>query len=155
CFSILRPHTGMRRFKKGISKAKQMTGREHRDIQRYLIPVIAGAAGISKKFLTAITTLNDFFYHGQAPKIKELNDLLQKFHDNEKTILDAGARKGKNGPIDNWYILKLEILHSVVPQIRKNGAPLQWSADVTEHAHIGLVSSSGELKQPKARGADL
>ncbi|KAF8194077.1 hypothetical protein K438DRAFT_1906744 [Mycena galopus ATCC 62051] len=114
-FSILRPHTGMRHFKEGISKAKQMTGREHRDIQRYLIPVIAGAAGISKKFLTAITALNDFFYHGQAPKIKE-----------------------------DTYIPKLEILHSVVPQIRKNGAPLQWSADVTERAHIDLVKDPAE-----------
>ncbi|KAF8130477.1 hypothetical protein K438DRAFT_1788654 [Mycena galopus ATCC 62051] len=174
-FSILRPHTGMRHFKEGISKAKQMTGREHRDIQRYLIPVIAGAAGISKKFLTAITALNDFFYHGQAPKIKEdtlnkLDDLLQKFHDNKKAILDAGARKGKNGPIDNWYIPKLEILHSVVPQIRKNGAPLQWSADVTERAHIDLVKDPAENsnnqkheeqicrhldRQEKARGFDL
>ncbi|KAF8160343.1 hypothetical protein K438DRAFT_1619422 [Mycena galopus ATCC 62051] len=31
-FSVLRPHTGMRHFKEGISKAKQTTGREHRDI---------------------------------------------------------------------------------------------------------------------------
>ncbi|KAF8197175.1 hypothetical protein K438DRAFT_1906124 [Mycena galopus ATCC 62051] len=152
-----------------------MTGREHRDIQRYLIPVIAGAASISKRFLTAITALNNFFYHGQAPKIKEdtlnkLDDLLQKFHDNKKAILDTGARKGKNGPIGNWYIPKLEILHSVVPQIRKNGAPLQWSADMTEHAHIDLFKDPAENSnnqkheeqicrhldcQEKARGFDL
>lgn len=37
------------------------------------------------------------------------------------------------------YIPKLEFLQSVVPAIRANGVPLQWSADVTEHAHITLV----------------
>ncbi|KAJ7709557.1 hypothetical protein B0H17DRAFT_858407, partial [Mycena rosella] len=62
-FSILRPHTGMRHFKEGISKGKQTTGREHRNILRYIVPVIAGA--VSKEFLTTIAALSDFFYHGQ------------------------------------------------------------------------------------------
>ncbi|KAJ7916120.1 hypothetical protein B0H13DRAFT_2231709 [Mycena leptocephala] len=143
-FSVLRPHTGMRHFKEGISKAKQTTGREHRDIQRYIVPVIAGANGISKPFLATIASLNDFFYHGQAPSINEqvlqkMTDCLTRFHDNKHAILKAGARKGKKGPINNWYIPKLEFLQSVVPAIRANGVPLQWSADVTEHAHITLV----------------
>lgn len=107
-FSVLRPHTGMRHFKEGISKAKQTTGREHRDIQRYIVPVIAGANGISKPFLATIASLNDFFYHGQAPSINEqvlqkMTDCLTRFHDNKHAILKAGARKGKKGPINNWY----------------------------------------------------
>lgn len=104
-FSVLRPHTGMRHFKEGISKSKQATGREHRDIQRYIVPVIAGA--VSKKFLATITALNDFFYQGQAPALTEgellkMSDCLQKFHENKQSILDAGVRKGKSGPINNW-----------------------------------------------------
>ncbi|KAF7343798.1 hypothetical protein MSAN_01960800 [Mycena sanguinolenta] len=141
-FSVLRPHTGMRHFKEGISKGKQTTGREHHDIQRYLVPVIAGS--VSKKFLATIASLNDFFYHGQAPKLAErdlmkMSDCLQKFHENKQSILDAGARKGKKGPINNWWIPKLEFLQSAIPAIRNNGVPLQWSADVTERAHIDLV----------------
>ncbi|KAJ7741685.1 hypothetical protein B0H16DRAFT_1728463 [Mycena metata] len=143
-FSVLRPHTGMRHFQEGISKAKQTTGREHRDIMRYIVPVIAEATGITKEFLTTIASLVNFFYHGQAPAINE--DILEKidatlgrFHDHKQAILDAGARKGKKGAINNWYIPKLEFLQSVVPAIRANGVPLQWSADVTEHAHITLV----------------
>ncbi|KAJ7725009.1 hypothetical protein DFH07DRAFT_871814 [Mycena maculata] len=140
-FSVLRLHTGMRHFKEGISKGKQTTGREHHDIQRYIIPVIAG---VSKPFLTAITSLNNFFYHGQAPVINDdiltkMSDHLKTFHKNKEAILAAGVRKGKKGPINNWYIPKLEFLQSVIPAIRANGVPLQWSADVTEHAHITLV----------------
>ncbi|KAJ7046412.1 hypothetical protein C8F04DRAFT_1206239 [Mycena alexandri] len=143
-FSVLRPHTGMRHFHEGISKAKQTTGREHRDIQRYIVPVIAEAAGITKPFLTTIASLIDFFYHGQAPTINEdildqMDASLGRFHDHKQAILDAGARKGKKGAINNWHIPKLEFLQSVIPAIRANGVPLQWSADVTEHAHITLV----------------
>ncbi|KAJ7763889.1 hypothetical protein B0H16DRAFT_1455132 [Mycena metata] len=36
-FSVLPPHTGMRHLREGISKAKQVTGREHRDILRVRI----------------------------------------------------------------------------------------------------------------------
>lgn len=138
-FSVLRHHVGMRHFHEGISKAKQVTGREHRDMMRYIVPVIAGS--VSKSFLIAIRSLVDFFYHGQAPTIGEnilskMFEILRSFHENKPAILKAGVRKGKKGPIDNWHIPKLEFLQSVIPAIRANGVPLQWSADVTEHYHI-------------------
>ncbi|KAJ7166605.1 hypothetical protein C8R46DRAFT_899136 [Mycena filopes] len=140
-FAVLHPHTGMRHFKEGISNAKQTTGREHRDIMRYIVVVIAEADGVSKRFLT---TIRGLFYHGQAPVIADdvldkMDALLLRFHNNKQVILDAGARRGKKGPIENWHIPKLEFLQSVVPAVRANGVPLQWSADVTEHAHITLV----------------
>ncbi|KAJ7435753.1 hypothetical protein FB451DRAFT_1344717 [Mycena latifolia] len=143
-FSVLRPHMGMRHFRDGVSKAKQVTGREHRDIQRYLVAIIAGAEGISRGMLIAIRALHDFRYHGQAPEIDEavlnkMDQALKLFHEHKHAILKAGVRKGKKGPIDNWCIPKLEFLQSVVPSIRANGVPIQWSADVTEHAHIPLV----------------
>ncbi|KAJ7821497.1 hypothetical protein B0H13DRAFT_2241738 [Mycena leptocephala] len=99
-FSILRPHTGMRHFKEGISKAKQVTGREHRDMMRYIVPVIADAAGVSKGFLKAIAMIVTFFYHGQAPAIDEdvldkMENALSCFHQNKQAILKAGVRKGK------------------------------------------------------------
>ncbi|KAJ6571013.1 hypothetical protein DFH09DRAFT_1246876 [Mycena vulgaris] len=143
-FSVLRPHTGMRHFKEGVSRAKQVTGREHRDMQRYLVALIAGSENIPRELLVAVRALQDFRYHGQAPKIDEsvLNKMdaaLKTFHENKHAILEAGVRRGKNGPIDNWWIPKLEFMQSVVASIRANGVPLQWSADITEHAHITLI----------------
>ncbi|KAJ7038598.1 hypothetical protein C8F04DRAFT_1209379 [Mycena alexandri] len=145
-FSVLRPHTGMRHFKEGISKAKQVTGREHRDILRYLIPVIAEAKGVTKAFVTALASIVDFFYHGQAPEIDDdvldqMDGALANFHQHKSAILKAGVRKGKKGPINNWHIPKLEFLQSVVAATRANGVPLQWTADVTEHAHITEVKA--------------
>ncbi|KAK6981079.1 hypothetical protein R3P38DRAFT_3334077 [Favolaschia claudopus] len=141
-FSILRPHTGMRHFKEGISRGKQTTGREHRDIQRYIVGVIAGA--VPKEFLKVVASLNDFFYQGQAPQLtdtdlQKMTQSLADFHAHKDAILKAGARRGKKGPIDHWRIPKLEFLQSVVPSVRISGVPMQWTADVTERAHITLV----------------
>jgi len=142
-FSVLHPHTAFRQFKEGISSLKQVTGREHRDVQRYIVPVIAGA--VSKDFLKAIRFLLDFRYLAQAPVIDEdmcskIEAALKGFHTHKQAILDAKARRGKGkSTIENWFIPKLEFLQSVVPSIRLNGAAIQWSADATEHAHIEVV----------------
>ena len=141
-FSILPPRTGYRHFREGISTLKQVTGREHRDIQRYIIPVIANA--VSPLFVTAIRALLDFRYYAQSNVIsedicKKIEGSLQLFHQNKEAITTAGARRGKNGPIPNWFIPKLEFLQSVVLNIQYNGAAVQWSADVTENAHIRVV----------------
>lgn len=147
-FCVLHPYVSFRHFKEGISKLKQVTGREHRDVQRYLLPVIAGAA--PKDFIVAVRALIEFRYLAQAPVIDDITcDKIQAalalFHANKSSI--AGARVGsRNQPINNWYIPKLELMQSVVPNIRLNGVPMQWSADITEHAHIT------EIKDPAKAG---
>lgn len=141
-FSVLKPHTGFRHFKEGISKLKQVTGREHRDVQRYIVSILS--QGVPSMFIGAIRALLDFRYLAQAKVINEATcDQIQKalhdFHLYKQAILDAGARRGKKKEILNWYIPKLEFLQSVVPNIQLNGVAIQWSADATEHAHIEVV----------------
>jgi hypothetical protein len=144
-FSILHPHTGFRQFQEGISKLKQVTGREHRDIQRYIVAVIADA--VPKEFLIAIRALADLRYLSQAPEISdqvctEIDEALQEFHEHKDVIIAAGARVGKGGRIiDNWYIPKLELLQSVTSSICDSGAPTQWSADTTERCHITEIKN--------------
>ena len=145
-FSILHPHTGYRQFHEGISKLKQVTGREHRDIQRYIIAIIADA--VPPKFLIAIRALADFRYLAQAPEISDalctkIEDAIQEFHRHKATIISTGARTGKGRRvIDNWYIPKLELLQSVVSSTQDGGVPMQWSAEATERCHIT------EIKDP-------
>ena len=150
-FSVLHNRTGYRHFTEGISRLKQVTGREQRDIQRYIIVVIADA--VPSRFLVAIRSLLDFRYLAQSPMINEeicarISSTLLSFHLHKRAILDAGARRGKNDAISHWHIPKLELLQSVVPTVRHNGVPCQWSADFTEHAHIDLV------KEPVRSGSN-
>jgi len=147
-FSILQPHIGLRHFSEGVSRLKQVTGREHRNIQRYIIAVIAGAA--PRDFVVAIRSLMDFRYLAQAPVIDDIvcdriGAALAEFHNHKSAIMKAAVRVGKgNRPILNWYIPKLELMQSVVPNIKANGAAIHWTADHTEHAHIEVVKDPGK-----------
>ncbi|KAI5996688.1 hypothetical protein EDD15DRAFT_2387099 [Pisolithus albus] len=150
-FSVLQPVTGFRHFKEGISTLKQVTGRTLRDIQRFIIGVIAGCA--PREVVTVVWALMDFRYHIQAYRITDgdiesIGSVLREFHLHKHSILDAGLRHGKgNKPIDNWHIPKLELMQSVAPSIPRVGVSIQWSADLTEHAHIE------QIKDP-ARGSN-
>ena len=143
-FSVLHNRTGYRHFGDSISKLKQVTGREQRDIQRYIIVVIADA--VPPLFLITIQALVDFQYLAQSPRINEnvcerIADALWTFHQHKQAILDAGARRGKKKPLDHFQIPKLELLQSVVTTIKLSGPPCQWSANFTEHAHIEVVKN--------------
>ena len=102
----------------------------------------------------------DFRYLSQAWEIDDkgctiISAALNEFHQHKSAIIEAGARVGKgNRPIDNWYIPKLELMQSVVPNIQANGAPIQYSTDVTEHAHITEIKNpaqAGNNQQYKAQ----
>ena len=147
-FALLQPSVGFRHFKAGISSLKQVTGRDHRNVQRYIVPIIAGA--VSKEFVLCIRALSDFRYLAQSHSIdghtlKDISDALALFHQYKQAILDAGARvgTGKN-PLDHFFIPKLELLHSVVTSISWSGPPIQWSADPTERAHIDAIKVPSE-----------
>ncbi|KAI6138406.1 hypothetical protein BKA82DRAFT_4366524 [Pisolithus tinctorius] len=144
-FSVLQPTAGFRHFKGGVAKLKQVTGRVHRDVQRYIVGVIAGAA--PPKIITAIRALMDFRYRVQAYRIDDddlriISSALDEFHAHKQSILDHGARRGKgNKPIDNWHIPKLELMQSIVPSVKRVGVTIQWTADVTEHAHVSEIKT--------------
>ncbi|KAG1856595.1 hypothetical protein C8R48DRAFT_749162 [Suillus tomentosus] len=145
-FSVLQPITGYRHFYGGISKLKQVTGRCEREIQHYIIAISADAA--PPRVIAAVRALMQFRYLVQSPRIDEedlgrISGALTEFHTNKDAILAAGARRGKgNRHIDNFYIPKLELMQSIIPSIRNSGVIGQWSADITEHAHIT------EIKDP-------
>jgi hypothetical protein len=143
-FTILQPSVGFRHFDEGISHLKKVTRRMQRDVQRYLVMILAGTAPAG--VVLAIRSLLDFSYHAQALELDD-NDCsallasLRSFHENKADITKAGGRKEKKDVITNWYIPKLELLQNVVPLIRNSGAPFQWTADTTEHAHILMIKN--------------
>jgi len=146
-FTTIQPVTGFKYFKDGVSKLKQVTGRAHRDVERYIVCVIAGKA--PAPFVIAIRALMDFRYLAQSRRLDDnqlaqITASLQLFHSFKQSILDAGARVGKgNKPIGHFQIPKLEFMHGVVPSVTACGAVIQWSADTTEHAHITEVKVPG------------
>ncbi|KAJ7461773.1 hypothetical protein B0H11DRAFT_1735854 [Mycena galericulata] len=121
-------------------RLKQLGGREHRELERCVVAVIADGAPL--QVVHAIRTLVDFRFFSEAPEFDEetlarIDANLAEFHQNKHHIINAGGREQ-----EHFYIPKLEFMHSVVPSIRWAGAPIQYTADVTEKAH------STEIKVP-------
>ncbi|KAG2337000.1 hypothetical protein BDR05DRAFT_952932 [Suillus weaverae] len=117
CFSILQPLMTFQHFKDGISNLKQVTGRAQRDLQHYIVALIADAA--PPGVVMAVQALMDF-----------------------RNFMTTST-KSKN-VLDNWHIPKLELMQSVVPSIRQVRSLLQWSANTTEHAHITLIKDPAD-----------
>ncbi|KAF8130107.1 hypothetical protein EV363DRAFT_1399315 [Boletus edulis] len=113
-YSILQPIVSLRHFKDGITTLKQVTGRAKRDVQRYIVPVIAGAMPTGAAHVLTSST-----------------------RDKIKDALAKGAKSG--AALDHWQIPKLELMQSVAPSVSQIGVPVQWSADTTEHAHVEVI----------------
>ncbi|KAG2131511.1 hypothetical protein BD769DRAFT_1627765 [Suillus cothurnatus] len=112
---------GTRHFANGVTHIKQMTGCEHRDIQRTIVASIAGAA--PPRFI-------HFIYLTQNPvhspnSLNSMARALSDFHSFKDAIVDAEARRGKNGA-------KLELLQSFCGMVERLGSLMQFSANVTE-----------------------
>ena len=142
CFSLIQPHNGYCHFSSGISSLKQVTGRDHRDVQRYILALIPD--GSNKQFILCIQALLDLRYLLQLQQLTNhdlnaISSTLQLFHMYKQVILDL--RLGTAGPINNFEIPKLEFLQSIVSCVQRSGALPQWSADVTEHLHIIFVKN--------------
>ena len=107
-----------------------------------IIVVIAGSA--SCDVVIAVCALMDFHYQVQAHWIMEvdielINSALQEFHAHKDSIVMNSLQCGKGKkPINNWYI-QIELMQSIVPSISRVGMAIQWSANITEHAHIDQI----------------
>ena len=142
-FSLLQPWSGYHHFSSGISALKQVTGHEHRDIQRYILGLIAD--GVHPEFIICIHALLDLRYLSQLHNInmdvlEDITRALSVFHSFKHIILDLGLHVGKKGNrMTHFEIPKLELLQSIVSSIMWSGTLPQWSTDVTERLHINFI----------------
>ena len=148
-FTLVQVAVGYCSFDEGVLKLKQVMGPDHHAVQRYIIGVIAGAVPL--KFLMAISALLDFWYLTQMPCfddniLNKIKALLDAFHENKSAIISAGGRQGSNGPLNHWQIPKIELLQHVIPFICASGAIMQWTADITEHAHVTKIKQPAQSR---------
>ncbi|KAG1842449.1 hypothetical protein C8R48DRAFT_679004 [Suillus tomentosus] len=138
-FMVQHKRVGTRHFTKGVTHVNQMTGREHRDIQRTIVASIAGVA--PPRFIRAIRALVEFIYLSQNPvhspdSLQSMAQALSDFHVFKDAIVDAEARRGKKGVKEDFFIPKLELLQSFGGTVERLGTLMQFSADMTEHLLI-------------------
>ena len=138
-YKSMHKRVGIRHFASGVCHVQKMTGREHRDIQRTIVAVIAGAAPVG--FVRAIRALVNFIYLAQNPvqtqaSIEKLKATLNDFHANKHFVTEVEARRTKTGVKSDFNIPKLELFQSFASAIENVGSLMQYTADVSERLLI-------------------
>ena len=131
---------GLKTYPNGLSKLKQWTGRDAREVQRYILGLVQGAPKVKPKVIKAIRAILDFIYIAQYQShsndtLEYLKTALRDFHKNKDIFWKLGARKGKRSGMEDFNIPKLCGFHDYVPSIRQFGTIMQFSTDITEFFH--------------------
>jgi len=139
-FKALHPRKGYRYFRKGVTGLKKSGGRDHRDMQRYILAAVDGA--VPPKLMAVLRSHLDYFYIAQSPEVSEdditdILQLLQEFHDNKHIIIDNGYRGKKK----HFRIPKLALQHDIPTTIAAHGAIINISTDISEREHIDAVKN--------------
>lgn len=133
---------GVRSFPKGISHISQMSGKEHRALERTHLAVVSGAPGASTEVVTATRAMLDYIYLAQYPShnertLEQLKNTVNLFHTSKGVWLKKGARRSKEGNIiDHMDIPKAHTPLHAQECIELKGSCDNYNAETPEHLHI-------------------
>lgn len=152
--SVIQQRVGYRHFWKGITGFKQVGGREQRDMARYILTVMFSHPAVPGPVIRSLRGLLDFVYLGQYMShdddtVELMDEALSAFHGDKQAILDSGARRGKNGPLEDFNIPKVEMLSHVAPSIKEMGVAMQYTSDYTEKMLIEVAKKTFRLTNHK------
>jgi hypothetical protein len=143
-YERLIPNHHVRIFSDGISKLSRVTGKEHDQICRVLLGVIADLSlpnGLEPaRLIRAIRGLLDFIYLSQLPvhstrTLDQLDEALGAFHSNKAIFIDLGIREHFNIP-------KLHACTHYASSIRIYGTTDNYNTQATERLHIELAKDA-------------
>ena len=102
-FKAMTGYSGLRHFKKGISFVSQWTGREHKEMQRTFVRVMAGAVNDEVLMVTRICAVIDFIYFSQlhshtTKTLASLQQSLEMFHARKNVFIELGICEHFNIP---------------------------------------------------------
>lgn len=144
-FAWLQPCVGICHWPKGVSTLKQCMGREHQDLKKVLVAVIAGA--MLDDILRAIQAIVDFIFQVQSllfynEQVHALTEALHEFHCLKIAIIKAHRCTSKHSkPILHFNMPKLERTGMVVTSVQYMGVPYQYTSNMTKHCHSTHVKT--------------
>jgi hypothetical protein len=139
-FAVMPTAEGMRHFKQGVSVVKQWTGRESKEVEKQLLPVIASLDSKvwDPDFVKLSRALLDFIYRAQSSRMTE-DEVVQL----EKTLVEIHQlkyvlRRMNIFKSDSRFnkIVKLHMLSHWSNDTRQMGTADGFSTESPEHMHI-------------------
>ncbi|KAJ6550698.1 hypothetical protein B0H10DRAFT_2169918 [Mycena sp. CBHHK59/15] len=140
----LPPNHNIRIFMNGISHISRVTGQEHDQMCRFLLGIVIDIPlpdNLSNvRLIRSIRALLDFLYLAQYPihsdkTLAQLDDALNRFHDNKDIFVDLGIRTNFNLP-------KLHFLRHYKLLITRFGTTDNFNTEYTERLHIDLAKDA-------------
>lgn len=137
-FRAMTDFPGLRHFRDGISHVSQWTGREHKEMQRTFVSLLAGA--VPSEVLTVTRALIDFIYYAQLQShtdetLAHLKRSLDTFHAHKDVFRQLGIRKHFNIP-------KFHTLLHYEEAIRSRGSCDGFNTELPERLHIDLAKNA-------------
>ena len=139
-------------FVKGISWLSRVTGKEHKNMSRFLLglvmdlPVPSGQVS-PWRIIAAVRALLDFLFLAQFPShtattLTRLDDALARFHENKEVFVELGIRNHFNLP-------KIHSLIHYSASIRLFGTTDNYNTEQTERLHIDIIKDAYEATNHK------
>jgi hypothetical protein len=135
---------GDRSLLHGVSHISQMTGMEHRILERTHLPIVANAPGvINKKVTQATRGAMECIYLAQLPtqserSLQAYEAAYEDFMANQQTWMENETRRGKHGVIEYFNIPKMHVTRHFVPHVWRKGSADNFSTETVEHLHVGV-----------------
>ncbi|KAG8706404.1 hypothetical protein FRC09_002431, partial [Ceratobasidium sp. 395] len=136
-FMAMSSAEGMRHFKKKVSKIKQWTGRESKELMKQFLPVVVGS-GCDPDFVAMVRAALDFMYYAHSAELttedlEEMDRALEEFHRLKSVVVRMGIFQNM-GRFDK--IAKLHMMSHYTDLTRELGAPDGYNTESPEHLHI-------------------
>ncbi|KAJ3557813.1 hypothetical protein NM688_g1264 [Phlebia brevispora] len=129
---------GLRHFKNGISHVSQWTGTEHKEMQKVIVALLAGA--IDPVVLKVVQAVVDFIYYAQFHRhttdtLEAMTNALQMFHDHKKVFVKLGI-------CEHFNIPKLHLMVHYLEGILCKGALNSFNTELPERLHIEFAKDA-------------
>ena len=139
-------------FAKGISWLSRVTGKEHKNMSRFLLGLVAdlpvpGGQVSPRRIIAAVRAVLDFLFLAQLPShsastLARLDDALARFHDNKDVFVNLSIRNHFNLP-------KIHSLIHYSASIRLFGTTDNYNTEQTERLHIDIIKDAYEATNHK------
>jgi hypothetical protein len=145
---------GERSFPQGVSKLKQLSGKDHRALERVHLAIVTDApekkdGGVGSIKLTKTTrALMDCVFLSQLPvhtdkTFAAYEEAYRVFQMNKDVWIENGSKKGKKGKvIESWAIPKAHIMGHIPDHGRLKGPTDTYNTETMEHLHIPMLKEA-------------
>jgi hypothetical protein len=137
-FKAMTDYQGLRHFKKGISSVSQWTGKEHKEMERVFVAVLAGL--VDSRVLKAVRGILDFIYYAQYQShtditLARMQDALDKFHSHKDVFVELR-------PSEDFNIPKVHSMLHYLDSIRSLGSADGYNTESPERLHIDYAKEA-------------